>query len=72
MKNRDIPKALWVAVKVERGYISQASLFGCRGKAQKLVRRWQARLNPDYDEVAVVKGRVSADLLKILGHKRES
>ncbi len=64
MKTRKAQVPLWVAVKVERGYISQASLFGSLAQAQKTVRRWQARLNPDYDEAAVIKGRISAGLLR--------
>jgi hypothetical protein len=64
MRKRQIP--LWVAVKVERGYVCEARLFESLGAAQKTERRWQARLNPDYDEAAVVKGRLTASLKRKL------
>jgi len=66
MKRKQTQVSLWVAVKVERGFISEARLFGTPGQAQRSVRGWQTHLNPDYDEAAVVRARVSADLLRTL------
>ena len=53
---------IWVAVKVERGYVSEARLFESLDAAQRTEKRWRARLNPDYDEAAIVKGRLTPGL----------
>jgi hypothetical protein len=66
MKTRKTYEPLWVAVKVERGYLSRASLFDTRSQAQTTVRRWHKRLNPDYDEAAVIQGRISASVCRAL------
>jgi hypothetical protein len=50
---------VWVAVKVVRGYVVEAKIFKSRSRAQRVRRAWQARLNPDYDESAVVSARIS-------------
>ena len=64
MRKRQMP--LWVAVKIERGYVCEARLFESLDAAQKTERRWQARLNPDYDGAAVVKGHFTASLKRKL------
>lgn len=48
-------RKVWVAVKVVRGYISDAKLFTSSASAYKTVRRWRKCLNPDYDEADVVQ-----------------
>lgn len=48
-------RIVWVAVKVVRGYISDAKLFTSSASAYKTVRRWRKTLNPDYDEADVVE-----------------
>jgi len=55
MKHKSSLKKLWVAVKVERGFICKAKVFSSLNSAQKAERRWRSRLNPDYDETAVLK-----------------
>ena len=59
-KGRKQRQALWVAVKVERGFICAAKVFESLEKAEQVERKWRARFNPDYDEVAVVKTRLAA------------
>lgn len=49
---------LWVAVKVERGFIAEAQVFESEQAAEQTGRKWRARLNPDYDEAAVLKRRL--------------
>lgn len=51
-------KDLWVAVKVERGFISEAKVFESEQAAGQTERKWRARLNPDYDEAAVLMSRL--------------
>ena len=50
-------KRLWVAVKVERGFVSEAKIFESIEAARRTERKWRANLNPDYDEAAVVESR---------------
>jgi len=52
---------LWVAVKVVRGFVSEAKAFESLEAAQGTERRWRTRLNEDYDEAAVVKTRFIPD-----------
>ena len=50
-------KRLWVAVKVERGFVKEAKIFESIDAARRTERKWRANLNPDYDEAAVVEGQ---------------
>lgn len=52
-------KRLWVAVKVERGFVGEARIFESIDAARRVERRWRAKCNPDYDETAVVEGRLA-------------
>jgi hypothetical protein len=51
---------LWVTVKVERGFISEAKVFQLLSAAKRTERSWRSRINPDYDEVAVLGSRLEA------------
>jgi hypothetical protein len=55
MKPKKVHKKLWVAVKVERGMIRKAKVYKSFDSARTMVHRWQSRLNPDYDEAAVIE-----------------
>ncbi|HEU0037698.1 MAG TPA: hypothetical protein VFR76_00330, partial [Verrucomicrobiae bacterium] len=55
---------VWVAVKVERGFVSEAKVFESLNAATRTERKWRARLNPDYDEAAVVSSRLTRDRAK--------
>jgi hypothetical protein len=46
---------MWVAIKVERGFISKAKIFKSPVLANKTERRWRSQINPDYDETAVLE-----------------
>jgi hypothetical protein len=52
-------KRLWVAVKVERGFVGEARIFESFDAAKRTERKWRANLNPDYDEAAVVEGHIA-------------
>ena len=58
MKHQKTTKPLWVAVKVERGYICEAKIYESFDAAKRTEQRWRSRLNPDYDEAVVLKGRI--------------
>lgn len=64
MKIRSLNGTVWVAVKVERGFVSEVRLFESAKKAQRIERRWRRSLNPDYDETGVLPARVPAAVLK--------
>ena len=57
---------LWVAVRVIRGYVHEARIFESKEAAQRTEQRWRSRLNPDYDEAAVVKARLGSSLRRRL------
>jgi hypothetical protein len=50
---------LWVAVKVERGFICEARVYKSFSAAKWTEQRWRSRLNPDYDEAAVLESRLT-------------
>src|SRR6266498_782371 len=58
-KQTNCCEQVWVAVKVERGFISDAKVFESLSAAMRTERKWRARLNPDYDEAAVVSRRLT-------------
>jgi hypothetical protein len=60
MKNKSNHKQVWVAIKVERGYISDARAYETFKSAKQTERRWRSRINPDYDETAVLKSKLIA------------
>lgn len=64
MKKRGAP--LWVAVKVERGYVSEARLCETQSSAERVEKNWRRRLNPDYDEAGVVKCQLDPGLKRRL------
>jgi hypothetical protein len=45
---------LWVAVRVERGFITQAEVYESKIAAKRKERVWRKKFNPDYDETAVI------------------
>lgn len=53
-------RQLWVAVKVERGFVGEARVFESIAAARRIAKTWRAKCNPDYDEIAVVRGRFIA------------
>jgi hypothetical protein len=59
MKKRRSRNSTWVAVKVVRGYVAEARIFKSLTRAERTRRGWQSRLNPDYDESAVVRAAIS-------------
>jgi hypothetical protein len=54
MKHKSNRKQIWVAVKVERGFISDAKAYESFDSAKQAERRWRSSLNPDYDESTVI------------------
>jgi len=44
---------IWVAVRVERGFISEIRAYRDRHSARRREISWRRGMNPDYDETAV-------------------
>lgn len=51
---------VWVAVRVERGFVSEVKAFQERKPALKQEKSWRRQMNPDYDETGVAKVSVRA------------
>ncbi len=62
MKREKVKVPRWVAVKVERGFPTEAVGFSRRSSAEKLERRWRKNLNFDYDETEVLPLIIEDDL----------
>lgn len=59
MKYKNYRKQIWVAVKVERGFICDAKAYESFKSAKRMEQRWRSRINPDYDETAVIESQLS-------------
>jgi hypothetical protein len=51
---------IWVAVRVQRGFVSDVQAFGDERPARQRAASWRRQMNPDYDEIAVLHVHVSA------------
>jgi hypothetical protein len=71
MRKKSSRKQIWVAVKVERGFICDARVYESARSAKQTERRWRSRINPDYDETAVIKSSFIACRMKKVGRKAE-
>lgn len=50
---------IWVAVRIERGFVSDVKAFQERELAVRQERSWRLRMNPDYDETGVAQVGIS-------------
>lgn len=51
---------IWVAVRVQRGFVSNVNAFEDERAARNRAVSWRCRMNPDYDEIAVSHVRMRA------------
>ena len=51
-------KTAWVAVRVQRGFISDIRAYKEKAAAQTQERLWRKSMNPDYDDTAVREVRL--------------
>ena len=51
-------KKLWIAVRSQRGLITDAEIHLTRKAATECERQWKQSLNRDYDETAVIAGKL--------------
>lgn len=57
MNNRP-EKKVWVAVRIQRGFVSDIRAFEEREFALRQERRWRRVMNPDYDETGIGKVKI--------------
>lgn len=59
---------IWVAVRVQRGFVTDIRAYRDRAAARRTERSWRRRMNPDYDETGlsavIVNGRRSPARLR--------
>ena len=51
-------KLIWVAVRVQRGFVSDIRAYADESLARQRESLWRRQMNPDYDETAVSFVRV--------------
>lgn len=51
---------IWVAVRVERGFVADVCAFTDEKIARRRESLWRQKSNPDYDESDVLQVRVDA------------
>ena len=49
------PKNAWIAVRSQRGFITDAAIFETEHAAGVREQRWRKTANPDYDESVVIR-----------------
>lgn len=67
-------RRIWVAVRIQRGFVSDIRAFEDKEFALRLERSWRCEMNPDYDEtgvanVKIIGSRASARTSRI-SHRR--
>ena len=51
-------KDIWVAVHVERGFVSEIRAYPEKEAAKRQERAWRQKMNRDYDETALAGVRL--------------
>lgn len=51
-------KTIWVAVRVQRGFVSDIRAYESERSARHQESSWRRQMNPDYDETCVSNVRV--------------
>ncbi len=51
-------RIIWVAVRVQRGFVSDVRAYQTEKSARRLEKSWRRRMNPDYDEAVTLPAHV--------------
>jgi hypothetical protein len=51
-------KPIWIAIRSQRGFITDAAVFETENAAALRERRWRKTANVDYDETAIFQRKV--------------
>lgn len=46
-------QTVWVAVRVQRGFVAEVRGFADEVSARRRERYWRCRMNPDYDDTGI-------------------
>jgi hypothetical protein len=60
---------LWIAVRIQRGFVTQVKAYIDEGPARRQEKRWRRIMNPDYDETAVSRVRIIKSKKAKITHK---
>jgi hypothetical protein len=63
---------IWVAVLVERGFVSEIEAYRDEAAARRRERSWRRQMNPDYDETGLCDVIVNESRIKQLSHRSRS
>lgn len=44
---------MWIAVRVQRGFVTEVQAYWDEASARRRERSWRSQMNPDYDETGV-------------------
>jgi len=51
---------IWVAVRVQRGFVTAVRAYGSKHIARRQEQSWRRHMNPDYDETAILRVHVKS------------
>jgi hypothetical protein len=51
--SNEIDQKMWVAVRIQRGFVTDVRAYRDRAAARRTERSWRQRMNPDYDETGL-------------------
>ncbi|MGI5869222.1 MAG: hypothetical protein ACOX9C_07255 [Kiritimatiellia bacterium] len=51
--DKDKDHKIWVAVRIQRGFVTEIKAFRDPSVARRTVRGWRRRMNPDHDETGL-------------------
>ncbi len=57
--NKARARRIWIAVRIQRGFVSDIRAFEEKECALRQERSWRRGMNPDYDETGVAKVKIA-------------
>jgi hypothetical protein len=63
---------IWVAVLVERGFVSEIEAYRDEASARRREQSWRRQMNPDYDETGLCDVVVNESQMKRRSHRSRS
>jgi len=63
---------IWVAVLVERGFVSEIEAYRDEASARRREQSWRRQMNPDYDETGLCDVVVNESQMKRRSHRPRS
>lgn len=70
--NASTGERIWVAVLVERGFVSEIEAYRDKESARRREQSWRRRMNPDYDETGLCDVVVNESRRKHRSHRSRS